>query len=221
MKCQFLVPFHRLMNALYIALQHISMICCVHFTSVIHNIFWHHNRLFCLLVMPPIIHSFIWMKGGKRSCILSVTQLHGHKWIIDHWLYFTCQKLLRQVAYPFCFCILYPQGLFFSLRRNRDKTSTIKIFLSLAIHYTYKQTDFLQSSWVSKACILWSWNTETHICNSHNSMNIVPKGLIKGSFGLFNSIQFFIIYVLCQQLQGQIQTQHSVKKITSYWTKTT
>jgi hypothetical protein len=25
-----------------------------------------------------------------------------------------------------------------------------------------------------------------------------------------NSIQFFIIYVLSQQLQGQLQTQHSV-----------
>jgi hypothetical protein len=28
----------------------------------------------------------------------------------------------------------------------------------------------------------------------------------------FNSIQFFIIYVPCQQPQGQLQTQHSVDK---------
>jgi hypothetical protein len=36
-----------------------------------------------------------------------------------------------------------------------------------------------------------------------------------------NSIQFFIIYMLSQQPQGQLQTQHSVEKVVTYWTKTT
>jgi hypothetical protein len=34
--------------------------------------------------------------------------------------------------------------------------------------------------------------------------------LLMGAYNKDNSIQFFIIYVASQQLQGQLQTQHSV-----------
>jgi hypothetical protein len=38
---------------------------------------------------------------------------------------------------------------------------------------------------------------------------------------IFSSIQFFIIYVLSQQPQGQLRTQHSVANVITYWTNTT
>jgi hypothetical protein len=41
--------------------------------------------------------------------------------------------------------------------------------------------------------------------NNISSWNEFSRGLIQ-----FNSIQIFIIYVPSQQLQGQLQTQHSV-----------
>jgi hypothetical protein len=76
--------------------------------------------------MLSSVHNFIWVKGGKHSYILSVMPLHGHKEITGRWLYITFQKLLRQVALPFCFHILYPQELFFSWWRNREKRSTVR-----------------------------------------------------------------------------------------------
>jgi hypothetical protein len=47
------------------------------------------------------------------------------------------------------------------------------------------------------------------------------SGLISALLFNNNSIQFFIVYLLSQQLQGQLQIQHSVGKVVTHWTNTT
>jgi hypothetical protein len=75
-----LVTFHKLMTALNTSQPAYCIIYCTHFTAVVHNKFWLHNRLFCLPVTLSIVHSFIWMEGWMTSLILSGTPLHDHKW---------------------------------------------------------------------------------------------------------------------------------------------
>jgi hypothetical protein len=55
------------------------------------------------------------------------------------------------------------------------------------------------------------WNNITKIKKITN--NIISIANVKYIHAYkFNSIQFFIMYVPSQQLQGQLQTQHSVYK---------
>jgi hypothetical protein len=49
--------------------------------------------------------------------------------------------------------------------------------------------------------------------STHPAAATPPSGTTESSQSKFNSIQFCIIYVPSQQLQGQLQTQHSVDTV--------
>jgi hypothetical protein len=52
-------------------------------------------------------------------------------------------------------------------------------------------------------------------------MNFLSQAVSRLLSYISNSIQFFIIYAPSQQLQGQLQTQHSVDTGNCIWTNTT
>jgi hypothetical protein len=157
--------------------------CCTHFTAVIHSTFQLHNRSFCLPVTLSSVHNFIWMKDGKHSYMSSVTSLHRHKRISALWLLHLLKVRQRwHVLSVTAYCTHRNCSLVCEGTEMKQIPQDILITPSTL----YKQTDFLQSSCMSRACVLWSWNTEmcihdsrlaAHTQTGHASTTVVPKWL--------------------------------------------
>jgi hypothetical protein len=97
--------------------------------------------------MLSSVCSFIWVKGGMHSYILSVMPLHGHKQITDHWWYFTFSKLLRQGWNYISVSMYFTHRNCSLVYEGKGKRSTIRCLYNSQ----YIINRFLQSSCVSRA----------------------------------------------------------------------
>jgi hypothetical protein len=70
---------------------------------------------------------------------------------------------------------------------------------------SFRSNDILKKSQTWQAC------PSKYVCIGPSQNIHSDSKTFKKQYGLYNSIQFFIIYVPSQQPQGQLQAQHSLK----------
>jgi hypothetical protein len=119
---------------------------------------WCCCRVFCVLVESSV--SFLSFSFGCERC---------GRWEHEP-VEVGARPLLgapaqRQVAYPFCFHVLYPTWTVLQFVKEQEQKNYHKS--SCNSQSLYQET-FITHRVLgrSEACILWSWNTETHIHNS-------------------------------------------------------